>query len=75
MNFINLINECLNYFFVTHDMLTCKFIIKFVVSLTSLLFFFFLRAQPLEKKIIKFWAFDNGVGLFPKVKIFFVVAP
>ena len=35
----NIINECLNYFFVISDTLVCKyFIIKFVVSLSSHVF-------------------------------------
>ena len=38
MNFISLINEYLNYFFVISDMLICKPIIKFVVSLASVFF-------------------------------------
>jgi len=37
MKFINLINECLNHFFVISKMVICKSIVKFVVSLTSLI--------------------------------------
>ena len=37
MNFNNLIKECLNYFFVIGDISICKFIVKFVVSLASLI--------------------------------------
>ncbi len=37
--FQNIINECLNYFFVIGDTSICKsYVIKFVVSLASLFF-------------------------------------
>ena len=39
MNSINLVNECLNYFFVIGDMPIYKPKVKFVVSLASLFFF------------------------------------
>ena len=44
MKFINLTNECLNHFFVISNMAICKSIVKFVVSLITLI------AQPLKKK-------------------------
>ena len=37
MNFNNVINEYLKYFFVISNMLVCKFIVKFIISLTSLI--------------------------------------
>ena len=37
MKFINLTNECLNFFFVISNMVICKLIVKFIVSLTSLI--------------------------------------
>ena len=46
MKFINLTNECLNHFFVISNMAICKSIVKFVVSLITLI------AQPLKKKKI-----------------------
>ena len=45
MKFINLTNECLNHFFVISNMAICKSIVKFVVSLITLI------AQPLKKNI------------------------
>ena len=37
MSFNNVINEYLKYFFVIGNMSVCKFIIKFVISLISLI--------------------------------------
>ena len=45
MKFINLTNEFLNQFFFISNMAICKSIIKFVVSLTSLIK---KNAQPLK---------------------------
>ena len=62
MKFINLTNECLNFFFVISNMVICKLIVKFIVSLTSLI----KKMHNFKKKIIKIWVFNHGNwGLFP----------
>ena len=57
MNFVNLTNECLYYFFVINNMVICKPIVKFVVFLTSLIK---KNVQPLKNiyNFIKIWAFN-----------------
>ena len=57
MNFFNLTNECLYYFFVINNMVICKPIVKFVVFLTSLIK---KNVQPLKNiyNFIKIWAFN-----------------
>ena len=57
MNFVNLINEYLYYFFVINNMVICKPIVKFVVFLTSLIK---KNVQPLKNiyNFIKIWAFN-----------------
>ena len=52
MSFNNVINEYLKYFFVIGNMLICKSIVKFVISLTSLII---KSAQQFLKKIIFFY--------------------
>ena len=46
MNFYNVINEYLKYFFVIGSMSVCKSMVKFVISLTSLII---KNAQQFEK--------------------------
>ena len=46
MNFNNVINEYLKYFFVIGNMSVCKSIVKFVISITSLII---KSAQQFEK--------------------------
>ena len=46
MNFNNIINEYLKYFFVIGNMSVCKSIVKFVISITSLII---KSAQQFEK--------------------------
>ena len=75
MNFINLSNECLNNFFVIGIMLICKPLLKFMISLASLI-------NPKKKKnltifkkyiynFIKIWAFTMGEGPFSLREFFF----
>ena len=73
MNFNNVINEYLKYFFVIGNMSVCKSIVKFVISITSLII---KSAQQFEKihifyKILGLLQWDGG--LFCKGQIFFVV--
>ena len=66
MNFINLTNECLYHFFVINNITICKPIVKFVVSLISLIK---KNVQPLENiySFIKIWTFNYGKwAFFPK---------
>ena len=70
MRFNNVINEYLKYFFVIGNMLVCKSIIKFVISLTSLII---KSAQQFEKihifyKILSLLQWDGA--FFLKGKIF-----
>ena len=71
MSFNNVINKYLKYFFVIGNMSICKSIVKFVISLTSLII---KSAQQFFKKsyfFIKFWVFYNKMGaLFIKGKYF-----
>ena len=63
MNFNNVINEYLKYFFVIGNMSVCKSIVKFVISITSLI----IKVHNHLKKFIffiKFWVFYNGMGAF-----------
>ena len=63
MNFSNVIDEYLKYFFVIGNMSIYKFIVKFVTSPTSLII---KSAQPFEKIQIfyKILGFYNGLGPF-----------
>ena len=45
IKFINLTNKCLNHFFVISNITICKLIVKFIVSLTSVVIK--KNAQPL----------------------------
>ena len=70
MTFNNVINEYLKYFFVIGNMSVFKFIIKFVISLTSLII---KSAQQFEKihifyKILSILQWDGA--FFVKGKIF-----
>ena len=70
MSFNNVINEHLKYFFVIGNMSVCKSIIKFVISLTSLII---KSAQQFEKihifyKILGLLQWD--VAFFVKGKKF-----
>ena len=58
MNFINLTNECLYYFFVINNMTICKLVVKFVVSLTSLI----KKCTTFKEKynFINIWTFNHG---------------
>ena len=72
MNFINLTNECLYQLFVINNMTICKPIVKFVVSLTSLI----KKCTTFRKymyNFIKIWAFtmENGAFLPKKIFVFF----
>ena len=70
MNFNNVIGEYLKYFFVIDNISIYKSIVKFVISLTSLII---KSAQLFEKdrSFIKFWAFYNGmIPFFFRVNIF-----
>ena len=75
MNFNNVIGEYLKYFFVIDNMSIYKSIVKFVISLTSLII---KSAQSFEKihifyKILGILQRDGG--LFCKGQIFFVMGP
>ena len=64
MNFINLTNEYLYNFFVINNMTICKPIVKFVVSLTSII----KKCTTFKKKynFINIWTFNHGKwGHFP----------
>ena len=63
MSFNNVINEYLKYFFVIDNMSICKFIVKFVISLTALII---KSAQQFEKihifyKILGILQWDEGL--------------
>ena len=64
MNFNNVINEYLKYFFVISNMSVCKFIVKFIISLTSLI----IKSAYQNKKIYIFYKilghFTMGWGSF-----------
>ena len=66
MSFNNVINEYLKYFFVIGNMSVCKSIIKFVISLISLIIKSAQQFENFHIFFIKFWTFYNKMGPFCK---------
>ena len=63
MSFNNVINEYLKYFFMIGNMSVCKSIVKFVISLTSLI----IKSVQQFEKIHIFYeilSFYDGIGPF-----------
>ena len=64
MSFNNVINEYLKYFFVIGNMSVCKSIIKFVMSLISLIIKSAQQSEKIHIFFIKFWIFYKEMRTF-----------